>query len=598
MLLAAVLRLAALDAGWFGVDQARDLAWAERIASGAGHPVAGPLMRNRFHLGALYYEFWAIPAHFADGPVAFYAFAGLLGVAAVFLTWRLARGIAGPRAGLAAGFLLATAPLAVIDSRVAWAPAALPAWSAVLLLCATSFVTAPTRVRAALLLFVAAFGTQLHVAAAPLALVAGVIVLAGARALGVRGVALAAAAGALPLLPMLLALVEPVPSFPAPAVLTDPREHRLGDLLLLGPRVLTGLSPAALPSAVRAWLPCEALIGAATLLAALLLALRPPRQTDARALRVVAAMFWTGVVAVLLLPADAWYYYLDATLVPGAVLLGTMSAAVRARRLVAGTLMVVVVARALLLVWWIQLAASSGYVLANLDWLHLGGTRPAAPEARARLLSVKTKTAAADALVRDVGIPIERLWYDVHGSGFSDLDTDNGYFLRRAARAGTTDHGRSALVSYPGELPAEWLTAFAPALRIGPLEIRAYAPTLGRPSPKLGGCDADLPVPPLPEPLAYGAGTPPWPEWPCAAPTVTAQAQPAPEGKVIRALARVDGAARVVRVTGDPPAKPLGPEAPGAGTAVELSAGGGDVAVRLEVSGRARLDLYELHGLR
>ena len=55
MLLSAALRLVALDSGWFGVDQARDIAWAERIASGAGHPAAGPLMGNRFHLGSLYY---------------------------------------------------------------------------------------------------------------------------------------------------------------------------------------------------------------------------------------------------------------------------------------------------------------------------------------------------------------------------------------------------------------------------------------------------------------------------------------------------------------------------------------------------------------
>jgi hypothetical protein len=353
-----------------------------------------------------------------------------------------------------------------------------------------------------------------------------------------------------------------------------------------------------LPSAVRAWLPCEALIGAATLLAALLLALRPPRQTDARALRMVAAVFATGVVAVLLLPADAWYYYLDATLVPGAVLLGTMSVVMRARTLVAGALLLIVVARTLLLAWWIQLAAGSGYVLANLDWLHLGGARPADPDARARLLSVKTKTAVADALVHEVGIPTERLWLDTHGSGFSDLDTDNGYFLRRAARAGTIDRGRSALVSYPGELPVEWLTAFAPSQRVGPLEIRTYVPTLDRASAMLRGCDGHLPAPPLPEPLAYGAGTPPWPEWPCVAPTVTMHARPAPDGTVVRALARIDGSARVVRVTGDPPAKPLGIEAPGAGTAVELPGGGGDIAVQLDVTGPARLDLYELHGLR
>jgi hypothetical protein len=608
VLLAAVLRLTALDAGWFGVDQARDLAWAERIASGAGHPVAGPLMRNRFHLGALYYEFWALPAYLTDGPHAAYAFAGLLGVLAVYLTWRLARRIAGPRGALAAAALLAAAPLAVIDARVAWAPAALPAWSAVLLLCATSFARVRSTARAAALLFVAALGTQLHVAAGPLALVAGMLVLVQARALRARGLALAGVAGLLPLLPMLAALAEPVPAIAAPPILVDPREHRLGDFLLLVPRVLTGLTPAPSPLLVRAWLPCEAVLGGATLAAALVLLVRPPRQVDARAVRIVAAFFWSGVVAVLLLPADAWYYYLDMTLVPAAVLLGIAGASlgsagfVRARLLV-GALVVVLLARTALLAWWIGLAAASGYVSANLDWLHLGGARSAAPDARARLLSVATKAAAADALVRDASIPLDRLWRDVHGSGFSDLDNDNGYFFTRAARGiaasstATAGSGRSALVSYPGELPSEWLVGFSPPQRVGPLEIRTYAPTL-EPAAELRGCAGTLPVSPRPEPLAYGAGLPPWPTWPCATPTVVARALPAPASAVVRVLARVDGAARIASVVADPPSATLAPDAAGAGIGVEVPSAGGEISVHLDVSGPARLDLYELHGLR
>ena len=81
--LAAALRLWHLDAGWFGVDQARDATWAERIASGTAWPVAGPQMRNRVRLGATYYFFWALPALVADSPLAGYAFAALLGTAAV-----------------------------------------------------------------------------------------------------------------------------------------------------------------------------------------------------------------------------------------------------------------------------------------------------------------------------------------------------------------------------------------------------------------------------------------------------------------------------------------------------------------------------------
>jgi hypothetical protein len=605
VLLAATLRLVALDAGWFGVDQSRDLGWAEHISSGAGHPRVGPLMRNRFHLGPLYYEFWAVPTRIADGPLAAYAFAALLGVAAVCLTWLLARRLAGPRAALAAAALLATSPVAVVDARIAWAPAALPAWSGVVLLLATGLVRAPSRVRAALLLFAAALGTQLHVAAAPLALVAGVLVLAHARALGAAGIVLAGLAGALPLLPMVAASFEPVPQMLTPPALADPRAHRLGDLVRLASRVLTGLSPAELPTPVAAWRPVETAVAIATLGAGLALLLRPPRTpADTAGIRTVAAFFWTGVAAVALLPAEAWYYYLDMALVPGAVLLGTAIAALPVTTLATAALAGIVVGRTVLLAWWIQLAAASGYVQANLDWLRLGGARPTDPDARARLLSVATREAAANVLVRDAGIPLERLWRDVHGSAFADLDIDNGYFVRRAARGATEGPAsaggapRSALVSYAGELPSEWLGAFETPSVAGPLEIRTYVPTLEMGAAELRGCSGALPEPPVKQPLAYGTGEPPLPTWPCATPTVVVPARAAPAGTVVRVLARVDGAGRVADLSVRPAGEPLRTDAPGAGTGVVLPPGGGEIAVRLDVTGPARLDLYELHGLR
>ena len=561
-------------------------------------------MRNRFHLGALYYEFWAIPARFADGPVAAYAFAALLGVAAVCLTWLLVRRLAGPRAALAAAALLATSPVAVIDSRIAWAPAALPAWSAVVLLLATALIRSPSRLCAALLLFAAALGTQLHIAAVPLALVAGLVVLLCARRLGATGLVAAAVAGALPLLPMVAALSEPVPQLAGMPVLADPRAHRLGDLLQLVPRVVTGLSPAEMPAPARAWLPVETAITVATLAAALALLLQPPRRADVAGVRTVAAFFWAGVVAVALLPAEAWYYYLDMALVPGAVLLGVAVTALPAVGPTTAVLVGAVVGRSLLLAWWIQLAAGSGYVQANLDWLRVGGVRPAEPEARARLLSVATREVAANVLVHDAGIPLERLWRDVHGSAFADLDNDNGYFLRRAARAPSPagdDAGaspRSALVSYAGELPPDWLGAFERPRVAGPLEIRTYVPTIDLAAVELRGCSGALPATHTKDPLAYHAGEAPLPLWPCATPTVVVPARAAPAGTVVRVLARVDGAARVEDLSVRPPGQSLPVDAPGAGVGIAMPESGGEIAVRLDVDGPARLDLYELHGLR
>lgn len=607
MLLAAALRLAHVDAGWFGVDQARDLAWGELIASGRAHPAVGPLMRNRFHLGALYYDFWALPAFVSASPLAAYVHAGMLGTLAVVLVWCLTRALAGAPAGIGAAALLATSPVAVIDGRIAWAPAALPFWSALLLLALVSFARSPTALRAAALLFLAAFGTQLHVAAAPLALLAGVVVLWHARALSWRGLLLAALGGVAPLLPMLLGLSTPVPPSTA-ATLAEPTANRLRDMLMLVPRLVTGLSPAGLPTGVRAWLAVEVAMTAATLAAGLYVLLRPRAagRTRDSGERLIAAALLAGLVAVALLPAEAWYYYLDAVLVPAAVVLAVAWQALRWRRAAIWLLAGCVVARTLMLAWWINGAAAAGYVSANLDYLRLGGPPPAASDARARLLGVATKRAAAGLLARDAGIPLERVWRDVHGSAFADLDTDNGYFFRRAtdevrrgAGGSPRDDGRSALVLYRGDFPADWLVRSGPALQAGPLEIRPYAAALDLEAARLLGCgDAAPPAQPLRAPLDYGSGAPALPQWPCTTPTVAVPVRAVASDVVLRVFARAEGDARILDVVADPPGAPVASAAPGAGVGVALAPGPARLLVRLQVDGPARLDLYELHGLR
>jgi hypothetical protein len=601
LLLAVALRLGAPGAGWFGVDQARDVRWAELIASGQAYPWLGPLMRNRFHLGALYYYFWSLPAFVSSDPVALYVYAGVLGTLTVALVWWLGRTMLGVFAALAAAALLATSPVAVIDSRIAWAPAALPPWSALLLLAAGRFLDRPSLGRAATLLFVAAFGTQLHVAAAPLALLAGVVVLVRWRALSWRGLALAALAGLVPLLPMIAGLAQPVPAATTPAgPPADPRLHRLADLLALVPRLLRGLTPADAPLLVRGWLLVEHAAVAATLLAALYLLLRPPAGVRVALLRLTVALLVVALAAVLLLPAEAWYYYLDTTLVPGAIVLGGAFSVLPARRAALALLCAVVAVRALLLVWWIGGAAARGYVPANLDFLRLGGAPPAAPDARARLLDVTTKSAAADVLARDLRIPLERMWRDVHGAGFADLDTDNGFFLRRAAATAPPAGGeQSAVVLYRGEFPDAWLARLGAPQRAGPLEIRGYAPLLDVASAVVHDCaDPALPVQAPPDPLDYGAGEPAQPAWSCTAPRIELPVRAAAPDEQVRVFARVDGAARVLEVTAEPPAAPIAAPSAGAGVGVALAPGTTRLSVRLAVDGPARLDLYELHGLR
>jgi hypothetical protein len=72
---------------------------------------------------------------------------------------------------------------------------------------------------------------------------------------------------------------------------------------------------------------------------------------------------------------------------------------------------------------------------------------------------------------------------------------------------------------------------------------------------------------------------------------------PAPD-VALRVFARTEGAARVLEVTADPPGSPVASTAPGAGIGLALAPGPARLLVRLQVSGPARLDLYELHGLR
>jgi hypothetical protein len=260
-----------------------------------------------------------------------------------------------------------------------------------------------------------------------------------------------------------------------------------------------------------------------------------------------------------------------------------------------------------MLVWWIHAVAGAGYVATNLDFLRLGGARPAAPEERARVLDVATKLDAGDVLARELAIPRARMWRDVHGAGFSDLDTDNGYFLRRATAAAHADPGGaaadragSAVVFYRGDFPEAWLARLGPARDAGPLEVHGYAPALDLASAVVRGCgdDAPLPIEAPPAPLDYGSGEPPRPRWPCASPRVELSVRAPAADVAVRVFARVDGAGRVLDVVADPPATPIAAAAPGAGVGLELAPGPARVSVQLAIDGPARLDLYELHGLR
>jgi 4-amino-4-deoxy-L-arabinose transferase-like glycosyltransferase len=126
---AALLRLPGIAArGRFDADQGHDMATLVAFTRDGVIPLLGPKTSvGDFHHGVFYYFLLAPAAAVSGGdPVAVATFIALLGIAAVALTWWLARSIggrvAGPVAGLVAGTLLAVSPAAIEESTFIWNP--------------------------------------------------------------------------------------------------------------------------------------------------------------------------------------------------------------------------------------------------------------------------------------------------------------------------------------------------------------------------------------------------------------------------------------------------------------------------------------------
>lgn len=123
--LAAFLRLPGLESrGRFDADQGHDMLTLVAFVREGVVPLLGPKASvGEFHHGAFYYFLLAPSAWLSNGdPVAVTFFLALLGIAAVVLTWWLARAIGGPLAGFIAGMLLAVSPAAIEESIFIWNP--------------------------------------------------------------------------------------------------------------------------------------------------------------------------------------------------------------------------------------------------------------------------------------------------------------------------------------------------------------------------------------------------------------------------------------------------------------------------------------------
>ena len=184
--IAALLRLPNLATrGTWDADQGHDMLVLRALVRDGVVPLLGPPTSiGDVHHGALYYYLLS-PAAFltgGDSPLAVTALIALAGIAAVLVTWWLARAIGGPVAGLTAGLLMAVSSAAVEESTFIWNPNLIALSSAVALAAAWRAWT--TRRPAWWLL--AAVGTgvtmQCHVLGITMLPVVGALLVADARA--------------------------------------------------------------------------------------------------------------------------------------------------------------------------------------------------------------------------------------------------------------------------------------------------------------------------------------------------------------------------------------------------------------------------------
>ena len=136
LVLAALLRLPGLaERGGFDSDQGHDMLTLAAFTRDGVVPLLGPKTSvGEFHHGAFYYFLLAPAAAISnDDPVVVTGWLALMGIAAVALTWWLARSIAGPLAGFLAGLILAVSPAGIEESTFIWNPNPIPLFAALAL---------------------------------------------------------------------------------------------------------------------------------------------------------------------------------------------------------------------------------------------------------------------------------------------------------------------------------------------------------------------------------------------------------------------------------------------------------------------------------
>jgi hypothetical protein len=206
LLVAAAVRFPHYDLAWFGIDQVYFLSEARRILAGATD-VVGPLSSGLNLLGPLYSYLLAGLLWIRNDA----AFLGLFNVACEiagsWFVFDAARRLAGTTAGIVAGITYAVSPILVLSTRLIWNPSLLPMMVALGWWAAVRYGEKPSVVRLVTTAFVAGLMLPLH----PTGIFpAGGVVLAAVlmHPPRVTHLAIAAAVGALPILPTLLRMTN------------------------------------------------------------------------------------------------------------------------------------------------------------------------------------------------------------------------------------------------------------------------------------------------------------------------------------------------------------------------------------------------------
>ena len=128
-LLAFYFRIYHAPLGWFIHDSARDMRFAQTIASGKTYPLLGPTAGGIFYLGPFYYYLLSIPLFFTKNITGPYYFIALLNALSVVLTYFFVKKYFNTKLAIVSSLLYATFPFAIITGRNMWNPALLPTFN-------------------------------------------------------------------------------------------------------------------------------------------------------------------------------------------------------------------------------------------------------------------------------------------------------------------------------------------------------------------------------------------------------------------------------------------------------------------------------------